>query len=166
MLIVVRFIHIVCGILWAGFAIFIPVYLGPAVAAVGPDGAKVMIALQKRGVMNVIPALGVLTLLSGFWLYWFDSAGGTAFMHSPTGMTFGTGGVCALLAFIVGVGVLRPAMMKVMAIAQRIPTAAPADKERLMAEAVRFRARGVASGLAVAILLLLAMTAMAVARYV
>jgi hypothetical protein len=36
----------------------------------GPDGTKVMQALQKRRYLDVMPAVALLTLVSGFWLYW------------------------------------------------------------------------------------------------
>jgi len=165
MLLVLRLIHVVGGILWAGFAIFIPTFLGPAIADAGPDGGKVMVALFRRGLMNIVPALGVLTLLSGFWLFWLASSGNPGYMGSRMGMALGTGGTLALLGFIVGMTVLRPSMMRVVAIAQQLPAATPADRERLQADVARFRARGAAAGRAVAALLLLAATAMAVARY-
>ena len=48
LLLVLRLVHVVGGILWVGFAVFVPFYLAPAIAEVGPDGGKVMAALQRR----------------------------------------------------------------------------------------------------------------------
>ena len=47
LLIAFRLIHVVAGILWVGFAVFVPFYLSPALAEAGPDSAKVMAALQR-----------------------------------------------------------------------------------------------------------------------
>ena len=52
-----RLVHIVAGILWVGFAAFLPFYLVPAVAEAGPEAGKIMGALQRRGLMTVLPAL-------------------------------------------------------------------------------------------------------------
>jgi hypothetical protein len=166
LVLVLRFVHVVAGVLWVGFAVFVPAFLGPAVQETGPDGGKVMAALQRRGLMNALPALAVLTLASGAWLYWHLSSGLTAaYVTSPVGLAFGLGGLVALAGFAIGITVLRPSMLRVLAIMASVPGAPATDRDRLIGEAQRFRARGAAAGRAVAVLLLLATAAMAVARY-
>jgi hypothetical protein len=166
LVLLLRFTHVVAGTLWVGFAVFVATYLGPAIQEAGPDGGKVMAALQRRGLMNVLPALALLTILSGTWLMWHDAAiSGGAFMRSPAGMVFGIGSLVALAGFAVGMTLLRPSMLRVLAIMASVPSAAAADRERLLAEAQRYRARGAAAGRVVAALLLIATVAMAVARY-
>ena len=47
-LVVLRVVHVVGGVFWAGAVLFVVHFLEPAVRDAGPDGAKVGPALQKR----------------------------------------------------------------------------------------------------------------------
>jgi len=80
-------------------------------------------------------------------------------------MAFGSGGAAALVAFLLGIVVLRPAMMRSIALAASLASAAPDDRAKRSAEIQRLRARGAMTGWVVMILLLYALGAMAVARY-
>jgi len=153
MLILVRLLHIVLGAFWAGAIFFNALLLGPAIQDLGPDGGKVMGALTRRGIHMILPVLGVITILSGLWLYWHVSAGFHAdYMRSRPGMAYGFGMVMALLALGIGLLILRPAIIK-------LPTAQPAE-----AQALRIRAG--AAGRWVAACIALSIMSMAVARYV
>lgn len=154
LVIILRLIHIVAGALWVGMATFATYYLQPAVQEVGPEGGKVMAAVQRRGLMTVMPILAVATLISGLWLY-LRAAGDqhAAYASSGPGLAFGLGGVAAIAGWVLGMFVMRPAMMKAMALG-------PGD-----AEAQRLRARAQTAGKAMTHLLFFAVAAMAVARY-
>lgn len=157
LLLILRWVHVVLGALWVGFAAFGPMFLTPAIQDAGPDGGKVMAALTKRGLLTFMPLLAVLTLISGFWLYWIVSDGfQAAYMGSTLGMAFGTGGVLAVAAFVIGMTIMRPAMLKAAALLQ-----SGGD----MATVQRLRGRAAATNRVVAVLLLLAVSTMAVARY-
>jgi uncharacterized membrane protein len=167
LVIVLRLIHVVSGAIWVGMVTFVTYYLQPAVQEAGPEGGKVMGAIERRGVMTVMPILAVATLISGLWLY-LRAAGGqhAAFARSGPGMAFGLGGLAAIAAWLTGMIVLRPAMMKAMALAQSLgPSATPEERQRIGAESQRLRARATTASKAVTHLLLLAIAAMAVARY-
>ncbi|HEX7025319.1 MAG TPA: hypothetical protein VF187_10925 [Gemmatimonadales bacterium] len=166
-LVVLRLIHVLFGVLWVGFAVFVTLFLGPAVRDAGPDGGKVMAALQRRGVMTIIPGLGIVTLLSGLWLYWHLSNGFQAdYLRSPTGHALGMGGVVAILAFGIGMSVARPAMMRAMALSQSLGSnPAGPDHAAQVALITKLRARADLGGRITAVLLLLAVAAMGVARY-
>ena len=168
LVIVLRLIHIVAGALWVGMATFTTYFLQPALQEVGPDGGKVIAALQRRGVMTVTPILAVATLLSGLWLY-LRAAGGqhAAFARSGPGIAFGIGGLAAIAAWVTGMFVMRPAMMKSAALAQSLGALASGEEhQRLGAETARLRARAAVAGKAMTHLLFLALAAMAVARYI
>jgi hypothetical protein len=168
LVIVLRLIHLVAGALWVGMATFTTYYLQPALQEVGPDGGKVMAVIQRRGVMTVMPILAVATLLSGLWLY-LRAAGGqhAAFAQSGPGMAFGIGGLAAIAGWLTGMFVMRPAMMKAVALAQSLgPSATPEERQRVGAEAELLRRRATVAGKAMTHLLLLAIAAMAVARYI
>lgn len=167
LVIVLRFVHVVFGAIWVGMVVFATFFMMPAVQEVGPDGGKVMAAIQRRGLMTVMPLLALGALISGVWLYIRAAAGMHAeFARSPVGMAFGLGGLAAIVAWLLGVAVLRPSMMKAMALGQSLGASAGAEeRQRVMGEAQRFRARAASAGRATAYLLLFSVTAMAVARY-
>ena len=153
MLLLARLVHIVVGVFWAGTIFFNAWLLAPALKESGPEGGKVMGALMRRGMTTILPIAGILVILSGFWLYWHASVGfDSAYMRSRPGMVYGLGMIAALLAFLIGVVVVRPAMAK-------LPAASPADAAALRARAATFSAL-------VALLVGITVIAMAVGRYV
>lgn len=167
LMLVLRLLHVVPGAIWVGMAVFMVFYLTPALQEVGPESAKVMAALQRRGIMTVMPVFGVVTILSGTWLYGRATIGfRTELVASGPGLAFGLGGLASLAALIIGLAVMRPSMMRAASL-MRTMAAAPggADREQTMAEVGRLRARAGRAGRTVAVLLLLAVIAMAVGRY-
>ena len=57
-----RILHVGLGVFWAGAMFFIVFLLEPSVRSVGPEGGRVMQALQKRGFLTIMPAVAVLTI--------------------------------------------------------------------------------------------------------
>jgi uncharacterized membrane protein len=167
LLLLARLLHILLGAFWAGTLIFTALFLTPALGDVGPDGAKVMGALARRRFMTVMPIVALVTLLSGFWLYWRLSGGFAAgFMGSRQGQMLGAGAVAALVAWVIGLAVVRPAMMRLGAIGQRAAQLSGAERDAVLAQAQAVRTRSAVASRWVAGLLTLALAAMAVARYV
>ncbi len=167
LVIVLRFVHVVFGALWVGMIFFSTFFLMPAIQEVGPEGGKVMAAVQRRGLMTVMPILAIGALISGIWLYIRAGAGMPAeFGRSPVGMAYGLGGLAAFVAWVLGMAILRPSMLKAMALGQSLgPSTSAEERQRIMGEAQRLRGRAAAASRATAYLLLFAVTAMAVARY-
>jgi len=167
LLILLRLLHVGLGALWVGMAAFTTVFLTPAIQDAGPDGGKVMAALQRRGIMTVLPALAIGTLISGFWLYWRVSGGlRPEFMRSGVGLAFGLGGLASVVAYGIGITVMRPSMLRAAALAQGMgPGLGEQERQARMVEAQALRARGAAAGRMVTGLLLFALATMAVARY-
>jgi len=166
-MLIARFLHILFGVFWAGTLIFNALYLGPAMSEAGPDAAKVMAGIQKRRFMDVMPVVALITVLSGLWMYWRISGGfNPAWSKSPTGIAYGVGGLLAIIALGIGVGILRPTMMRIgRTAAEAGQTTDPAQRERLMATLPALRQRSAAAGRSVAILLTFTVVLMALARY-
>ena len=161
-----RVLHVVCSVFWAGTLTFNAIFLAPSVREAGPDGAKVMAGLMKRRFLDVMPVVALVSILSGTYLYWHASAGFTsAYMRSSVGMAYGTGMVAAIIGFLIGVGVLRPAMLRMGPLAHAAASSAPAEKEKMMAELLGLRMRAATAGQVVAWLLGSTTVVMAVARY-
>lgn len=166
-IVTLRLLHIVLGVLWAGTLIFFATYLVPSVREVGPDGMKVMAAIQSRRFLDVMPAIAAVTILSGLWLYWRVSGGfNWAWITTPTGMALGIGGLLSITAFIIGVGVMRPATLRAGALAREM-SSVPEGPEREGPQNLvkRLRMRSARAGRAVALLLFATTALMAVARY-
>lgn len=158
MVLTMRVLHVVFGVFWAGTLMFNALFLLPALRDAGPDGAKIVAGLARRRFLTVMPLVALITIAAGFWLYWFDSGGfQPAFMRSTMGMTLGIGAAIALVAFVLGIAIVRPAMAKAAVLGQD-----PAQQ----AAALQLRMKAAAANQWIAILLTLTAVAMAIARYV
>jgi hypothetical protein len=166
-IILLRLLHVVSGVFWAGAVFFIASYLIPSVRDAGPDGAKVMQALQRRHVLEIIPAAAVLTILTGFMMYWRDAAGQAQWFRTPMAVTLGLGAVSAILGFVIGVLVMRASTIRAGVLAGSLGTLPQGpEKDARAAEVQRLRMRAASSARWVAALLGVAVACMAVARYV
>jgi hypothetical protein len=166
--IILRVIHLVCGVYWAGTLFFLVTLLQPSVAEAGPEGGKVVQALMRRRFLDIVPIMAAMTILSGLELFRRISGGfSSAWMASRPGMTLTTGVVAALVAFTIGMTVLRPSAKRTGPLAQsaqQMPEGA--EREAALAEVQRLRRRTAIGGRWVAALLAVAVIGMAVFRYV
>jgi len=164
--IVLRFAHVGFGALWVGMMAFQVFFLMPALMDVGPDAGKVMGALMKRKMPVFMPIFGLITLVSGMWLFSRMSGGNIgALMQTTMGKAFGFGGLVALLAFLIGIIVMRPAMMRTAKLSESMPSTPPADRPAVQAELQKLRDRATLLGKVVMWMMLFTLAAMAVARY-
>ncbi len=166
-MITLRLVHIVLGVFWAGTIFFFVIFLEPSVRAAGPDGARVMQGLQRRGFLNILPLIAGLTILSGIALYWRVSAGlNPTWITSSVGISLTVGGLASVLAFVIGVFVMRRAALRAAALGaalQQSPNGPAQDALQAEIQALRLRAR--TSARWVAALLAIAVATMAVGRY-
>ena len=164
-LIVLRFLHIVCGIMWVGAAVFMGLFVFPAVQEAGPAGGQVMQGLLKRKVPVIMPILAFVTILAGLRLLWRVSAGSApGYFSSPVGMTYAIAASIAILALLHGLASARPIANKIGAVMAQMQQPG-ANKEALGAEAKALQAKLGGHMRITAILLLLAATGMSIARY-
>lgn len=165
---ILRLLHVVIGVLWVGAVVFIAAFLLPSLRAAGPAGGAVMRQLmQVRRLALWLMAAGILTVLSGLTLYGLDSAGfQSAWLGSGPGRVFGLGGVFAIGAVIVGMAVNSPAARRLGELTGKVEAAGRAPTPDEVAVLQRLQARLAQGSQWVAVLLVLATTAMAVARYV
>jgi hypothetical protein len=162
-----RVLHIVLGVYWVGAVFFFVTFLLPSVRDAGPDGMKVMQQIVRRGYLNILPAVAALAMLAGLVLYWLDARPmGGLWMASGVGRGLTVGAVAAIAGFVVGVFVMRRSTLRAIALAQSVPQLAEGpERQARMAEIDRLRMLAARSAHWVAGLLLIAVAAMAVARY-
>ena len=166
-ILVLRLVHVLGGIFWLGSGMFTSFFLLPALAGAGPAAGAVMAGLQRRRLFTLLPVVAVLTMLSGLRLMWITSSGFAAsYFETARGMTFASSGSAAIVAFVVGMALARPAAMRAAALGASV-AAAPDESSRgaLLAQLERARHRAaVAHGAAIG-LLVIAAAGMAIARY-
>jgi uncharacterized membrane protein len=164
--IVARLIHISTGVFWVGAVLFINFLLGPSIMAAGPDGAKVMQQLVKRRYYEIVIGAATLTVVSGFYMIGVDSGGfEAAWFATPFGQGISTAMLAAVLAYILGVFVVRPALYRMLALGGQMAQAVPSDRPAIEQQMAATRSRLITVGGVAAVLLLVAVSAMAVARY-
>lgn len=165
MFLVMRLLHVGLGVFWAGTLIFTAFFLFPAMRDAGPDGAKVGAELLRRNFVNIMPIVALITILSGGWLYLKNMSLGPDYGQSRAGMTIGIGAVTAVLAFLLGIGIVRPSILKAARLSQAAASQSGAEQQGTLADAQALRARAGKAGMAVALLLVISVMTMAVARY-
>jgi hypothetical protein len=165
--VVLRLFHIGAGVFWVGGVLMFARFIFPAVQAVGPAAGPFMDQLTRvRQLPRALLGAGFVTSLSGLLLYWHDSAGFQgAFMSSVPGMTFGTGGLLAIVALVIGLMVNAPTAKRLGALAAAVQTQGVPPSPEQSAQMQQLQARLGAAGRMVALLLVLATAAMATARY-
>ncbi len=165
-MIVLRLLHIGLGVVWAGAIFFFVLFLEPAVRAAGPDGAKVMKGIQQRHYMTILPVIAGLTILTGLVLFMRISAGRAAeWAASPVGMGYSIGGLAAIIAFVIGVFVMRRSALRAGRLSAEMQAAEGDARAALQARVQALQGRATASARWVAVLLAFSVGAMAIARY-
>lgn len=167
-LLVLRLIHVVGGMFWVGAGLFSGIFLMPALTEAGPAAGAVMGSMKRRRLFVVMPAVAILTILSGLRLMWITSGGfAPGYFATASGATFAAAGGAAILAFLLGLLVSMPAGRRMGELGAAIGKAAdPEEAARLSGELARVQRRVRLVGSAVMVLLLAAAAGMAVGRYV
>jgi uncharacterized membrane protein len=156
LILLARVIHVVAGILWAGVIFVLINAVLPVGRQYATEGAERWTALIAGRVGPISGIAAVFTVLSGGYLM--------AVLHSNDGTWGGTvlkiGAAAAVVAFLIGVTIARPAGLKLAALA-----AQSADTEAHQ-QLTQLRRRVALSGRVVAALVAVAVLAMALFRYV
>jgi uncharacterized membrane protein len=163
-----RLLHIQSGVFWVGGILLFARFLFPAAKALGPAAGPVMDHLNRVLKLPIaLAGAGVVNILTGLLLYWRDSGGFQgAWMRTGTGMTFGTGGLLAIAALVVGLTVNRPTATQLGELAGAIHAKGGPPSPEQAAEMQRLQTRLGTALRVVATLLVLATAAMALARYI
>jgi len=133
---------------------------------VGPAGGQFMITLQRRKLHAFMALTALLTVLTGIWLYWVFTAGLQAqVMFSPGGLAFGIGGLCGLLAMILGGAIMGRGFARMTAISGQMASASEAERASHMQEMAALRGRLNLASKFILLLMIVALLLMAVGHY-
>lgn len=163
--IILRLIHILGGIFWAGAMIVLAGFLIPTVRATGREGGRFMQTLmQQQRLQFYLGLAAALTVLSGITMYArLAAATHGAWAGSRPGVAYSVGAVAAILAAAAGGGISGSAGRKMLALGQAIGSAAPSPEQQ--AELGRLQGRMALGARVAAGLLVVAASAMAIGRY-
>jgi len=166
-MIALRSVHIVLGVFWVGAVLFINTLLAPSLKAAGPAGGRVMQELRQRRYQDVLTVVASLAILSGLGLLWLDSGGlQRVWLGAPIGIAFCVGGVAGILAFLVGIIVIRPRVIRIDELERELTEAqTEALRNAHLQRMGVLRQELMAWGRGAAVLLVVAVGAMATARY-
>jgi uncharacterized membrane protein len=167
LMVVLRLIHFLAGVFWAGGAMVAAWFILPAQRAIGQPGMAFMQQLMFKQRLRVF-VLGamVLTLLSGLGMYArLSMTTHGAWASSRMGIVMSVGAVAAIIAGGIGGGVVSSIGKKMMAVVGAIQASGgtPTDAQRTEMQALQVRMMGAYR--ITAALLLVAIAAMASARY-
>jgi uncharacterized membrane protein len=164
-LILLRLIHVVGGVFWVGSVMFTTFFLMPTLMKAGPMVAgPVSAGLQARRMMTWMPVVALLVILSGLRLMMIVSAGDAHWFAHRAGHAYAVSGALAIIAFIVGFTVTRPAMTRAGKLAQSAASD-QTSKQLIQEEVKRLQRRGAFGTMVVTWLVIVAAAGMAIARY-
>jgi uncharacterized membrane protein len=165
-LLILRLVHVLAGIFWVGSTLLTTFFLLPAIATMGPAGGEVFAAVQRRKLPTFLLASALLTVASGLRLLWITSGGfSSGYFATAPGFGFATAGTSAILAFLLGVLVSRPAAMRAAKLGGTLASVTAERRAQIVSEVAVLRRRSAMAGTAAAALLVLAAAGMSVARY-
>lgn len=164
--VILRFVHIVFGAIWVGSVFALTLVIAPGMQALGLPLDPVMRVLEYKKFPQMMMTFGGLSVLAGItMLYKLSNGFQSQFMSSPFGSALSFGGLCAIVALILGATVQKPAAEKAQAIRADLAANPPKGDDPRVGQVGALQRRIVTTGKLVAALLLLAVSAMAVARY-
>jgi hypothetical protein len=168
MFLFLRVLHVMSAAFWFGAAVFVSRFLTPSIKAAGSAGGPVMEQLTRIRKMPIwMMSSAVLTVLSGIGLYWSNSGGFTnEWMQSGPGRAFGIGGAFGILAAIIGIAGAMPVGRKLGAIGADLRARGTPPTPQEVANIAQLQAKLQRTGDIVAVLLVIAIGEMAVARYI
>jgi len=166
LMIVLRWLHIVSGIMWVGAAVMLTFFVSPAVQATNDSGQKFMAYLMQNTAFNkFIINVAMLTVTAGLILYGIDSNWFTSgWIFSGPGIGFGLGGVLGLLGLYFGLKINRNSK-KLMELSHEIQAngGPPTGAQHVVIQSLQSHLK--TDGMLNAVFLLLASIMMATARF-
>jgi uncharacterized membrane protein len=166
--IIFRFFHIVSGVLWVGSAFLFVGFIGPAAAEVGPAAGRLMsVVVKKRKAAKVITRLAYVTVLAG-WILWLKDMsvyGLGTWLKMRMGIVFTIGGVLATAAAVVGSIGVGAGVERMVDLGDEIAASGGPPTPEQQSEVEHLGKELEKHGKRDLVLLLLAVIAMATARY-
>jgi uncharacterized membrane protein len=131
-IILLRILHIVAGILWAGGAAAYYLFLEPTAKAAGPESQKFMDHLMVRKRFSIfLNAMSLLAILAGSALYYRVASVNWGWIATGPGLSFSLGALAGISAVVAWNVLVPPRVRRLSALAQGIQAnGGPASAEQ------------------------------------
>lgn len=168
-MIVFRVLHILAGVIWVGALFLMVTFLQPTAKSLGPAAGPFLQELMARRRLPVFMlATGAVTIAAGLFLYWRDwqAAGSLGdWIGTRYGAILTVGSVAALLGWLIGLFGLKPLQQRMLQLAAQVAAAGGPPPPDRAAELQSLQVRTRRLALIILTLLVVAVLAMATARY-
>ncbi len=164
--IVLRILHIVAGIFWAGGVIALYMFIQPAARATAPQSQKFMDQLmvhQRFG--RFLNTMSIITILAGGVLFIRLASVNWEWVTTGPGIGFTTGALAGILAVVLWNALVPPRLGKLAALAEIVQINGGSPPPEMSARLTRIEAEIAAAGKLDLTLTMIAVLAMATARY-
>lgn len=166
-LIVLRLVHVVASVCWAGGGFIFFLFVEPTAKALAPTGMQFvdhMVTKRRFSIFMVISS--TLTLLSGALLLWqYASSDFLSYVSTGPGLGFTIGSVTGMIVYFIGMFGVNPRAIKLAKIDKAIRAAGSPPTPAQGAELSKLNREMSALSLADFVLVVLSLVLMGTARY-
>jgi hypothetical protein len=164
-ILLLRVAHVSGAVLWVGSGIFLFLHVLPTARVTQAAGQKFMEALGPR-VSPFMNSVATTTIFSGALLYLRFFVGGVDWIwRTGAGIGFTVGALAGISSSVIGVAILGPTQARIGALGAAMSSAGTSPKPEQVAEMNRLQMRQANVFRLDMLMLVLAMLAMATARY-
>ena len=135
----VVFLHVLFGIIWAGGALSVGLFVLPAVIDAGPAGGAVMAGVLKRRFPVLMTVSASIVMLTGVRLYMVRFT--TEWMGRPEGIVLTLGAILAIAGFGIGFFAQKPTAEKLARMGGQIAASGVAPTPAQITEMQALRGR-------------------------
>jgi uncharacterized membrane protein len=166
--VLLRIVHIATGVIWVGSLFVVVVFVQPSAATLGPAGAPFMSELRRRRFVDVVFIDAVFTVIAGAFLYWHDWHLFPTYgdwIGSSFGRALTVGALLAISGLGVAASVTRPTIGRLVSLGGEVAASGGPPSPETAARIGSLQRRLVVAERVSFSLVLLAVVAMASARY-
>ena len=166
LIILLRILHIVAGISWAGGGIHYFLFIGPTAKATAPESQKFMSYLmEQRRWTRFMSAMSLLTVLAGGALYYRLGSVNWGWVVTPPGIGFTIGALTGIFLFAAGHLLLAPRINAMGKISQEIQANGGSASAQQAARLSQIQKEMDIIGTVDFVLIMIAVLTMSTARY-
>ena len=124
-MLVLRFIHIIASVCWAGGAFIFFLFVEPTAKALAPTGMQfVQYMVNKRRFSIFMVVSSTLTVLSGALLIWQSASGRwSGYVSTGPGLGFTLGSITGIVVYFIGMFGVNPRAVRLAKLGQEIQAA-------------------------------------------
>lgn len=166
-LIILRFVHIVASVCWAGGAFIFFLFVEPTAKSLAPTGMQFvdyMVTKRRFSIFMVISS--TLTVLSGALLIWQSASGQwSEYVNTGPGLGFALGSIAGVIVYFIGMFGVNPRAIKLSKLGNEIQAAGGPPTPEQAGQLQKLDKEMTVLGYTDFILVVISLSLMATARY-